>query len=553
MGTITPTGVINLLKGVPLDNKYNETLYVASDTTEDAHVSTFLQSPYWDANDPYSHYNNHEYQRVNDGILRLKAPISAVYNVNYMIFKNLGTNATYPNHWFFAFVNKVEYVNEQAVNLYYEIDVFQTYCLDWTLEPCLIERAHTKTDVIGEHLAAEPVDLGLMVCTKTEEGEEGVSRWFDQNSIIVFYIPPTDEENDNDYETGYLIDGVYTGLTPVPYDADFSGVSSLNTLIQDLIDASATDRVVAITEFPTAFLPPRGLESIVVNSNARDLYVSRPNNIDGYTPKNNKLFTAPYVFFNVDVQTDSKTYRYELFTDPTNCHFMCSGALAPNPEIRIVPYGYNKTNILTSSPTDALIMDGFPQCGFAIDGYRAYLAQKAVDYQYQQMSNVVSIATGLGVTALGAATENPAGVLGGTSQTLQSVIGAAQAAFDNACEQNKGSSARGSLNSSALFGAHQRSIYVRHMSITSESAKMIDDFFSRFGYAINRIATPDIAARTKFTYIKTNGMSIHGNIPSDDMKKINESFDHGITFFKDVTEIGNYGLSNTPVGGVAPY
>lgn len=543
MGTIIPTGIVNLLKGVPLDNKYNETVYVTG--TQQSQVANFLASY------QYLTFNNHEYQRVSEGVLRLNAQIANVYNVNYMIFRNMGTGATYEDHWFFAFVTKVEYVNERAVNIYYEIDVFQTYCLDWTLEPCMVERTHTTTDGIGEYLATEPFDLGLTVCTNTQEGGEGLSNWFSQNRIILFIVPQSTPDPDNpdadepSGKQGYLIDGVYTGLLPVVYDATISGVPQLNNLLQHLIDASAIDRVVAIVEFPAAFLPDGIGETVVINSTPRDLYVARPTTVDGYTPKNNKLLTAPYIFFNVDVQTDSKSYRYELFTNPARCHFWCTGALSPNPEITIVPYGYNKTTVLTPSTTDSLIMDGFPQCGFAIDGYRAYLAQKAVDYQYQQASRAVTFMTQAGQGLMSAAMENPSGMLAANAGMVQTAIGAGQAMYDNACEQNKGSSARGSLNSAGLFGLKHRGIFVRHMSITAEKARMIDDFFTRFGYSIGRIQMPNLAARKAFTYIKTNGMSIRGAIPADDMAKINSCFDHGITFFRTLANVGDYSVDNT--------
>lgn len=74
---------------------------------------------------------------------------------------------------------------------------------------------------------------------------------------------------------------------------------------------------------------------------------------------------------------------------------------------------------------------------------------------------------------------------------------------------------------------------------------MIDDYFTMFGYAIKRVKVPNRNSRPHWNYVKTIGCTLTGSIPSDDMKKICNIYNNGITFWKNGSEIGHYELDNT--------
>ena len=85
------------------------------------------------------------------------------------------------------------------------------------------------------------------------------------------------------------------------------------------------------------------------------------------------------------------------------------------------------------------------------------------------------------------------------------------------------------------------------MSVTQENARVIDDFFDRFGYAIERVQTPAIRTRPHWNYIKTNGLNMSSqNVPADYVEKIKAIHDTGVTYWKAHDEIGNYALNNAP-------
>ena len=114
---IAPSTNIKLLKGVPLDNTYDHTLYF-----EDANS----QANYFASMAKYT-FNNNTYQRVNKGTMRIGVCADNIYDCNYMMFQN--TN--FGTKWFYAFINSIEYINNDVTEIEYEIDDMQGSRLDF--------------------------------------------------------------------------------------------------------------------------------------------------------------------------------------------------------------------------------------------------------------------------------------------------------------------------------------------------------------------------------------------------------------------------------------
>ena len=82
------------------------------------------------------------------------------------------------------------------------------------------------------------------------------------------------------------------------------------------------------------------------------------------------------------------------------------------------------------------------------------------------------------------------------------------------------------------------------MSIKNEYARIIDGYFDMFGYKTNVVKVPNTNHRARWWYTKTIDVNIDGNIPNDDMQKIKNAYNNGITFWRNASEIQNYSLSN---------
>jgi hypothetical protein len=92
------------------------------------------------------------------------------------------------------------------------------------------------------------------------------------------------------------------------------------------------------------------------------------------------------------------------------------------------------------------------------------------------------------------------------------------------------------------------------MSIKSEYAQRIDQYFSRYGYKTNLLKTPNQTGRRYWNYVqiadnedivKSNNQAI--SVPAKSADTINSIYRKGVTIWHDHANIGNYSLSNTIV------
>lgn len=82
------------------------------------------------------------------------------------------------------------------------------------------------------------------------------------------------------------------------------------------------------------------------------------------------------------------------------------------------------------------------------------------------------------------------------------------------------------------------------MSIKQEYAKIIDDFFSMFGYKVNEVKIPNVTGRQNWNYVKTVDANILGDIPQEDMQKLKDIFNSGVTFWHNPNTFLDYSQSN---------
>lgn len=147
---IEPNTTIYLMKDVPLDNTYTDTMWFENASSQWTHFKTRV-----DTEDGMVFPVN-TYQRVNKNSCRLQVSADDIYNYNYMMFQN--TN--YGNKWFYAFITSVDYINNAVAQINYEIDVMQTWAFDYVLEMCMVVREHSSTDQVGDNLVAETIETG---------------------------------------------------------------------------------------------------------------------------------------------------------------------------------------------------------------------------------------------------------------------------------------------------------------------------------------------------------------------------------------------------------
>lgn len=87
----------------------------------------------------------------------------------------------------------------------------------------------------------------------------------------------------------------------------------------------------------------------------------------------------------------------------------------------------------------------------------------------------------------------------------------------------------------AMWKFGKMSVFLDQWAINPREMHKIDDFFTRFGYAQNRLIAPETAVRKSFTYLKTADESYVnkglGNANSKQVAKINSILMSGVTFW----------------------
>lgn len=82
-----------------------------------------------------------------------------------------------------------------------------------------------------------------------------------------------------------------------------------------------------------------------------------------------------------------------------------------------------------------------------------------------------------------------------------------------------------------------------------EYLQVIDDYFTRFGYKINRLILPNLTCRRYWNYVEIGGNEEigYGSVPTKYMEEINNACRRGVTIWHNHGNIGNYSLDNSIV------
>ena len=206
---------------------------------------------------------------------------------------------------------------------------------------------------------------------------------------------------------------------------------------------------------------------------------------------------------------------------------------------------------------DIMVMGNFPQCAFQSDTYRAWYAQNqntiiaaqnAVydKYHVQEEGIYKSIFTNLASSVV---TGDGIGGLLGTDQQFNAM----QVALNNelkiqmAQRQDKQilpPTIHGKVMNSNINAAYNMNKFDFYcMSIRGQYARMIDDYWTAYGYPINRIQMPNIDSRSSWNYIKTNGCTLSGAVDLAQLATLRAIFDRGVTVWH-TDDVGNYSLTN---------
>lgn len=253
---------------------------------------------------------------------------------------------------------------------------------------------------------------------------------------------------------------------------------------------------------------------------------NKTNSFKTYSPKNNKCFTYPYNYLIIDNHIGNyNILRYEDF-NPENPsltpQLVAQASLAVGGSVRLVPRAYKNIDY---NYQESIPLAKFPTCSWSSDAFTNWL-----------VSNAVNVGTTLVSTATGIATGNAGTVAG----NVASLIGQFYSA--NLQPNIEGGNNTGDV----IFSSKKNTFSLYHMRSKDEYMRIIDDYFSRFGYKINNIETPNIIGRQNWNYVEIgqNECIGYGSTPTKFMEEINNACRKGVTIWHNHANIGNYNLSN---------
>lgn len=543
MAYVVPNSTVVLLKNISLTPNYENTVHYDNATEQ--------------FNDMYAHkleqWNRCTYVGKNkqQGTIRLESTQGLLMQqATYMMF----TNANYEDKWFYAFVTDVTWVNNVTWEVSFVLDVMQTYYFDFTYEKCLIERQHVTDDSIGANLIEENLEIGEYIV----EGATHIDEFQNTHTCVATTLNQGGSQWDpesTDYPTS-VIDGVNYGCKIYK----FLTKEKFGKFIKQANDDGVTDQIIDIYEVPDFATGDEvsqtgSLEISVTHSISKSIDKPYENFANQYVPKNNKLYTYPFKYLKATNHTGNiANYRYENFSD-NDCNFEVHCTITPNPEGYIYPNNYLN---FADAVDEGISINDFPKGGYVSDQYKAWLAQTANSRTLQMLgigaSAVVGVAglmTGAGGMMLANATTMTtaqatafgAGVAGLASSFKQASNMYAQKKDRLVNSQQ----ATGNKSNAVVHEMNYHYIALYRMCIKPYFAKKIDDYFTKYGYAINELGYPNPKARPHFTFIKTVGCDVKASLPSQLVEQINSIHDNGITFWKNLDSIGDYSLDNRPV------
>lgn len=536
-------GEIILCKGIKLDKNYENVL-----SYSESNMVTLCR------NNKIAESNKYHILDPIRGEMDVALPYASCIYANYIAFKNPNVG----NKWYFAFVNNVEYVNPATTKIHYQVDVFSTWYSKFNVGQAFIEREHVDDDTKGKHIVDEGLEIGdLVIRDKVKSLDDyqefcivmGVTQLPGNYSGVTL---PLDRQYNSVYSgLIYLVPSTPSDASKIieMYEYQEQGDAIVEIFMYYLTNdiSSATEytmtHAISGTSAKLKFIPTSNLEDTITSS----LKIYQPADLDGYTPKNNKMFTSPYCFINADNNAGIvQQYKWELLhnnieslTNKVYAGFNIISCVCPGGSAKAIPQNYYATyadtggvgggNYMYSIPLAKL-----PACSWLSDTYTNWLTQNGI------------ASTGIGSSLLsvggGILTQNYIGVAVGFAGILSAISEIKDR--KNAPDIVKGNVNSGDINY-AFQGEGGFNLY--NMTLTYSYAKRIDEFFSRFGYKVNEIKTPSLNSRTKFNFIKVGGNDelISGDIPAADLEQINAIFRKGTTIFHDYSTFGDYLQTNS--------
>lgn len=522
--TITPQGQLYLCK-TKLENDYKNQLTFSNATAQLNYFNSVIQHT----------FDNYTYIK-KDNVVQVGKNIDEIIDCNYLFYKNTG----FTNKWYFCFITNMEYVNENCTRITFETDCYQTWLFQIEYKQSFVEREHVNNDAIGLHTVPENLETGDYISCKLQPTFYSIPE--------TCFVVATTEQITSGYST-------FNQLLPIGlYYYGLTTLQGIKDLIKILDDAGKGDTVNSVFVTLKDFFYSWGTMTDVdgqISSSIRfdysnEVEVTKVNYLgNDYVPKNNKLLTFPFSFLQVSNHSGQIiNYNWENFNlldiaSDGKIKFTIKGTITPGGSMKAFPINYNN---MLNNYDDNIVVGKLPIGAFNNDVYTNWLTQNGVNIGLNVLSSGLQVASGIGMMATGAGALAGAGNIASGALSIANTLGSV---YQHSLIPD---SVSGNVNCGDVnFTLGLTNLEFKRMSIKNEYAKIIDDYFSMFGYKVNTVKVPNITGRSNWNYVKTIDCNFDGDIPQTDLNIIRTMFNNGVTLWHNPNSMYNYSNSNNIV------
>lgn len=500
--------------------------------------------------------NNYSFVRSERNVIKTGFSYSDALKCNYMAFQN----PDYSNKWFFAFIDDVEYANDGTSRIRYTIDQFATWFDYWNAEPCFVLREHTNDDTIGANTYPESLEKGEYIIDSSGTIAASYFHYTKFHVCIgTSYIP---DGTPNMYETNRLMGNVYSGTyylifktttdaskfikayANIGHVADIQCLYMIPEVLATITDSTTWYQADLGGQTGITFITLHGSTStIIIDDNVS---ISQPTTLGSYTPKNKKLLCYPYSCLTITNNCGTMAeFHYEDFINNSPLFYL-TGLQSPSCPMYIFPKNYKKDSTSKSGYAWGIPLAKTPQGSWNADMYTNWMTQNGINILGMRIDAPTAHAIGGSLQAFtGAAT----GQFESIGEGFGAMVGATQELYKASMIPNQigGQTTIGDVT----FAFDKLAPTYYKMRIREEYARSIDDWFTRFGYKVNRVKIPNQIGRKYFNYVQIGATENIGystnsirSVPSSSMDIINNIYRNGVTIWHDHETIGNYSLDN---------
>lgn len=525
--------VIKFYKGVVWDNTYKDIRWFSSVSQRTAYFNARLTDT----------FENCSIAKPGRAI-RVQGSTEHFLKCNYLSWRNVGLTE---NREYYAFITAVNYVNVNTVEIEYEVDWIQSYLFDFVFEAFLVERMHTATDNFGEWREDENLDTGEIMIENIQDNT------YPLGVKMSFLSQAQDVVNPK------VVGGVVSGINWTAERLD-TGLSVIKQQLTELNNNGEANEVAQFVMICADMIGDTGMhKSFNVNRGSLTFTFGS----ESYTAKNRKLQLYPYKFMTIDnYEGGVEQFKYEEFPDDT-CAFAVEGTMHPKPCMICFPIDYKGW---TGNPTTnngvqqfSVLFVNFPEVAWTSDTFRAWVSQNSVSLLKSAVMSKVQVVSG-GLQAAAGITETilSGGLKAGegVSTALQGVGNIVNGAFADAERLQDiknhaihGENLQGSLAMAGMsYFRNTVGFRVTQYCLHPAMAKRIDDFFTRYGYRVDRLLVPNVNSRQYCNYIKGAGAIVGGDISEDAKLTMERALNSGVTFWH-TDNIGMTLTENPIIGG----